>query len=245
VLHLDLLQWLVALAALFLVGWSKTAVGVAGTIGVALFALVFPAKESTGILLPLLIVGDFAAVRTYRQHVNWSKLRGLFPWVGVGVGAGAFVVHAVNDAQMRRLIGSILLVMLAAHLWNRRRADPQALAQHPVAIAMIGVLAGFATMVANSAGPITTLYLLAAGLSMLTFLGTTAWFYFLLNSFKLPFSVALGLITPASLVFGALTFPVVLLGTFVGRRTIDHINPRTFERISLVLTLVVGVRLIL
>ncbi|WP_329081589.1 sulfite exporter TauE/SafE family protein [Streptosporangium sp. NBC_01469] len=242
---LDAAQWVILLAALFLVGFSKTGVSGTGTVAIALFALVLPTKESTGTLLPLLLVGDVVAVASYRRHAEWPRLIRLFPWVALGVVAGAVVVRWVDDGQMRRLIGTILLVIIAVHLWNRRRAPEDSLAHRRPVAALAGVFAGFATMTANAAGPIMAVYFLAAGLPMLGLLGTSAWFFLTINAFKVPFSVALGLITPAGLVFAALGAPAVLAGAATGRAVIDRIDRTLFERITLGLTLLAAVRLLL
>ncbi|MER5648677.1 sulfite exporter TauE/SafE family protein [Streptosporangium sp. NPDC002524] len=242
---LDAVQWVILLAALFLVGFSKTGVSGTGTVAVALFALVLPTKESTGTLLPLLLVGDLVAVASYRRHADWPRLIRLFPWVALGVVAGAVVVRWVDDAQMRRLIGAILLAIIAVHLWNRHRAPEDSLAHRRPVAALAGAFAGFATMTANAAGPIMAVYLLAAGLPILGLLGTSAWFFLTINAFKVPFSVALGLITPATLVFAALGAPAVLAGAATGRAVIGRIDRTLFERITLTLTLLAAVRLLL
>ena len=79
-----------------------------------------------------------------------------------------------------------------------------------------GATAGFATMTANAAGPVTTIYLIRAGLPMLRMIGTGAWFYLVVNLAKVPFSAGLGLITPTSLVRDALLVPALLLGAALG-----------------------------
>ncbi|MFC7380722.1 sulfite exporter TauE/SafE family protein [Sphaerisporangium rhizosphaerae] len=240
---LDLAQWAVLVLALVLVGFSKTGISGAGTVAVALFALVLPTKSSTGMLLPLLLVGDVVAVVSYRRHADWPRLLKLFPWVAAGVLVGAVVVRWVDDAQMRRIIGAILLVIIALSLWNRRRGSDASLANRPAVAAFAGVFAGFTTMTANAAGPIMALYFLAAGLPMLGFLGTTAWFFLTINAFKVPFSVALGLVTPATLVFAAATAAAVVVGGGAGRVIVRHINRTWFERITLALTFLAAVRL--
>ncbi len=75
-------------AAALLVGFSKTAISGVSAISVALFASVLPARESTGALLPLLLVGDVLAVRAYRRHTDWPVLLRLLPSVAVGVLVG-------------------------------------------------------------------------------------------------------------------------------------------------------------
>lgn len=219
------------------VGISKTAIGGVVAISVALFATVLPARESTGALLPLLIVGDVVAVLVYRQHADWPILRRLFPSVAVGVVLGAAFVARVGDTGMRRTIGIMLLGLVAVHLWQRRRADgtdPEGRreAQHRrrhVTALVFGVLAGFTTMVANSGAAVMAIYLLSAGVGMLGFLGTSAWFFAAVNLFKLPFSAGLGLISAGSLVLNAWLVPAVLAGAYVGRVMIRRIDQTRFE----------------
>jgi uncharacterized membrane protein YfcA len=241
---LSALGWAAVVLALLLVGFSKTAVAGVGTIAVAVLAIVLPAKESTGALLPLLLVGDCVAVATYRQHADWGRILRLLPWVAVGIVVGAVAVGTVDDRQMRILIGGVLLFLLVAHLLTARTEVVRALTKHPVVVGPVGALAGSTTMIANAGGPVMALYLLAARKPVLEFLGTSAWFFFLVNLAKVPFSVGLGLITPASLLFDALLVPAVLAGALVGRLILRRLDRAWFERVTLVLTAVAAVRLL-
>jgi uncharacterized membrane protein YfcA len=111
---------LLAVAAL-LVGFAKTAVGGVASISVVLFATVLPARESTGALLPLLILGDVFAVTAYREHAHWRTLLRMLPAVVVGVVVGALFVSRVDDLVMRRTIGVVLVMLVAVNLWTRAR----------------------------------------------------------------------------------------------------------------------------
>ncbi len=111
---------LVVVAAL-LVGFAKTAIGGVASISVAIFASVMPARESTGAVLPLLILGDAFAVTAYRSHADWRTLVRLMPTVVVGVFLGAVFVARVDDVVMRRTIGAVLLMLVAVNLWTRYR----------------------------------------------------------------------------------------------------------------------------
>ena len=239
---------LLAVAAL-LVGFAKTAVGGVAAISVAVFAAVLPARESTGVLLPLLLVGDVVAVRAYRAHAHWGTLLRLLPAVVVGVLVGVVFVGRVDDTVMRRTIGVILLGLVLVHVVLRRRGDGLPARggtglRHHAATAGYGSLAGFTTMVANSGGSVMALYLLSSGLSVLGFLGTTAWFFFLVNLFKVPFSIGLGLLSTSSLLLDAVLVPCVLVGTFVARRVIGRIDLKRFESLVLVFTVLSTVPLL-
>ena len=110
-------------------------------------------------MLPLLLCADVFGVAIFRKHASWSHLWKLFPWVVIEVIIGYFALDKITNAQVQRMIGGILLVMVALHLWRQRQVDPAADSlPHTLWFAAItGVLAGFTTMVANAAGPIMVL----------------------------------------------------------------------------------------
>lgn len=245
--NLTVWQWTFLALGAFTSGLSKTGLTGLGVLTVALFANALPPRESTGALLPLLLVGDVFGVTMFRKHAHWQYLWGLFPWVVVGVVAGFLAMDHVNNAQMQRLLGAILLVMVALHCWRQSQADK--LAAHLPHTwwfsAITGVLAGFTTMVANAAGPVMILYLLAIGLPKLAFVGTGAWFYMLVNAFKVPFSVKLGLITRHSLVMDAWLVLPLVPGALLGPVILHRLNQKAFEWLALVLTVVAALKLLL
>ena len=81
-------QWLIAAIAAYLVGLSKTGIAGLGVLAVALFASVLPPRESTGIVLIVLISADIVAVTAYRREVSWPHLLRLFPRAALGIIAG-------------------------------------------------------------------------------------------------------------------------------------------------------------
>ncbi|ADI11443.1 putative integral membrane protein [Streptomyces bingchenggensis BCW-1] len=243
-------------AAATLVGFSKSAVSGANTVSLAIFAAVLPARESTGVLLPLLIVGDVFAVYSYRRHADWATLIRLFPAVAAGVVAGTVFMLWADDTAVRTSIGAILLFMTGVTLWRRRaarKADEAGKAEKAgegrgsarLKAGSYGVLGGFTTMVANAGGPVMSMYLLSAGFRKLGFLGTSAWFFLIVNVAKVPFSVGLGLIDRDSLLLDAALVLFVIPGAFLGRAVVDRINQRLFERLVIAATVVGGAQLLL
>jgi len=262
-MHLEPWQWALAALGAFVAGVSKSGIAGLGILCVAIFANVLPAKQATGLVLPLLILGDVFAVISYRQHTVWRHLWRLFPWTAVGVVLGTLALGQLDDAAVRRLIGVIIVAMFALHFWRKRhhlaaRTSAEALTGGEAAVAReewasaappwfaiaIGVLAGFTTQVANAAGPIMILYLLAMRLPKMEFIGTGAVFFLCLNLFKAPFMAGLGMITPASIQANLYLAPAVLVGALTGRWVVHRINQQWFELIALALTLVAGLRLL-
>ncbi|MFI5660866.1 sulfite exporter TauE/SafE family protein [Streptomyces sp. NPDC051684] len=240
-------------AAAMVVGFSKTAVSGANTVSLAVFAAILPARASTGVLLPILICGDILAVLTYRRHAHWPTLWRLFPAVGAGVVLGTVFLGFAGDGAVRMSIGVILLVMAGVTLWRRKQAAADADADTestPTRAARVkagsyGVLGGFTTMVANAGGPVMSMYLLSAGFKKLGFLGTSAWFFLIVNSAKVPFSVGLGLIDGRSLLLDAALAVFVIPGAIVGKACVNRINQRLFEQLVIAATVLGGLQLLL
>ncbi|MCX4903558.1 sulfite exporter TauE/SafE family protein [Streptomyces sp. NBC_00878] len=249
--HISLWEFAALAAAALLVGFSKTAVSGANTVSLAIFAAVLPARASTGVLLPILIVGDVLAVLTYRRHAHWPTLWKLFPAVAAGVIVGTVFLMWADDQVVRTSIGAILLLMAGVTIWRRRKAEAE---EEPDSVATragrikarsYGVLGGFTTMVANAGGPVMSMYLLSAGFRKLGFLGTSAFFFLIVNISKVPFSVGLGLIDGNSLLLDAALAAFVVPGALIGKWAVNRINQRLFEQLVIAATVVGGAQLLL
>jgi len=251
--HISLWEFAALAAAALLVGFSKTAVSGANTVSLAIFAAVLPARASTGVLLPILIVGDVLAVLTYRRHAHWPTLWKLFPAVAAGVIVGTVFLMWADDQIVRTSIGAILLLMAGVTIWRRRKAEAAAEEEGDsvasrtgrIKARSYGVLGGFTTMVANAGGPVMSMYLLSAGFRKLGFLGTSAFFFLIVNVSKVPFSVGLGLIDGNSLLLDAALAAFVVPGAFIGKWAVNRINQRLFEQLVIAATVLGGAQLLL
>ena len=245
----DPLLWVFAALGAFLVGVSKAGITGLSILSIALFNHVFPSsKQASGLVLPLLIFGDFVAVFSYRKHTQWHYLWRLFPWTAAGVVLGYFALGRISDHSARIMIGWIIISLAAMSFWRRYASAPSEDAApifHWSVGAAIGVTAGFITLVANAAGPLMAIYLVAMRLPKMEYVGTAAVFFMLLNLFKVPFMVDLGLITVQSFSFNLALAPAVLLGALAGRWLLKRVNQSLFEQLVLLLSAIGGILLIL
>jgi uncharacterized membrane protein YfcA len=232
---LALWQWIAGIAAAFCVGVSKTGVPGLGIMVVPMMVLtVGDARQSAGWLLPMLCIADIFALWYWRRHASAGRLFGLAPWVVAGCVAGALAL-SLPESMIRPLVGCIVLLMLVAYL-KRRFTPADAAAEVPGA--PYGVAAGFATTVANAAGPIMSIYLLSKRLPKEEFVATGAWFFFFVNLSKVPIYTYHGLFSSTSLAFDGMMFPAVLGGALTGRWIIHRIPARLFESTVVILTAV-------
>ncbi len=236
---LTLAQWsLLVLCALF-TGLAKTGIPGLGTLAVTLAALALhgEVQRSAGLLLPLLCFADVLGVWWFRRHAQVRSLWELLPWVACGMVLGAAAL-LLDATLLRRLVAGIILVMVVLQFV---RARLESAAPWP---GFYGSTAGFATTVANAAGPVMSLYLLARRLPKEEFIATGAWFFLVVNLTKLPIYAAQPcwggprMITGASLLTDACLLPAVFLGAYAGRRLVGHIPQLWFERAVLGLAIV-------
>ncbi len=245
-MELTMVQLILLCMCALMVGVSKTGIPNLGTLVAAILAVMFPAKASIGILLPMLLTADLVAVITYRHTVIWRLLVKLIPWVLAGIVMGYFTLGQIDNHQLSLIIGVIVITLIVVHLLK----DPlearfqlkwsQSTTFHHV----LGVLAGFTTMVGNAAGGIMAIYFLAKGLKKKEFMGTGAWFYLGVNLLKVPFSMDLGLITTRTLVWNMWMIPLILLGTYIGIRLLKVIPERLFQTLILLFAGIGGVWLL-
>ena len=243
--HLTPLDWLLAVGGAVGIGVAKSGFSGVSMLHVLIFASLFGARDSTGVVLPMLIVGDVLAVRTFRQHARWDYIRRLLPPAALGVVAGALLVRWLGEAQYRPLIGAIILALTALQLLRLWRPALFERVPHTHWFAWtMGLLVGVTTMLANAAGPIAALYLLAVALPKLEFAGTSAWLFLIINCFKVPFSAALGLIHADTLLLNAALIPAIAAGLFAGRWLVHRIPQRLFDALLLGFAALAALRLV-
>ena len=246
---LDPWAWAALGVAAVVIGISKTALPGGSILAIALFAAVLPARTSTAATLLLLMVGDVFALLAYRRHAHWPTLLRLAPAVVAGLLLGFAFLALTGDGVVRRAIGVILLLMIAVTLWRRwrqARAQQEAAARGGALLAGVyGTLGGFTTMVANAGGPVMSMYFLATRTPVQVFLGTSAWFFAIINVIKVPFLAGIGLFTGPVLLTDAILAPLVVLGALLGLRVARRLDQRLFDRIVIVLTILGAVYLLL
>ncbi|RMF41704.1 MAG: sulfite exporter TauE/SafE family protein [Planctomycetota bacterium] len=226
------------------IGISKSGFAGFSMLHVVLLAWVFGAKNSTGVLLPMLVIGDVMAIGFFGKKVDWHHVVRLLPPTCLGVIVGAVLLGRLDEATFRPTIGAIILVLTCIQVARIWRPNLLAHVPHQRWFAWaLGILAGITTMMANAAGPVVALYLLAVSLPKLQFVGTSAWFFLTINVFKLPFSYTLGFISWESLLLDMLAAPMILAGMLVGRWMVHRIAQKLFDSLLLAFTALAALQL--
>lgn len=243
--QLQTYQWMLGIASGLVIGMAKTGLSGLTLFFIPLMALSFGSRASTGIILPILCIGDIFAVAWYRRHGEMKYILKLLPSTLCGLGAGVMVGTNLSDDGFRIMLGSIILVMLAFMIWQDASKKKTL---YPTAwwfSALAGLLAGFTTMIGNAAGTVMSIYLLSMRLPKNTFIGTAAWFFMIINLLKIPLQIFFWRnISPATLAFDAVMIPVIAAGAFIGFRVTGKIPERAYRIFVIVMTGLAAVMLL-
>ncbi len=231
--HLD---WgLLALSAL-LIGMSKTGFGAGFAAVVLIMAHIFGEKQSTGVLVPLLIFADIVAVIYYRRVVNWGYIIKLLPWTFIGIGLAVWIGDEVSEELFAYIMGGIILLgALTMIILEVRKSE--LVPDYYWFAALMGLLGGFSTMVGNFAGPILTVYLLSMRLPKHLFIGTAAWFFFIINLVKVPFHLFVWhTMDLSSFTLDLYLLPFIIGGAFSGIYIVRLFSELAYRRLIIGIT---------
>ena len=230
--HLQAWQWALGAVCAVFVGVAKTGMPGFGISAIPLMVFtVGDARASAGWLLPILCVADLFAIAYYRRHAYARRLFDLAPWVLLWGWSAGCSHSASARSRLRRWWGPSCSDA-------GRSLGPPATPDRPVPAdwhhgARYGLAAGFATTVANAAGPVMNVYLLSKRLPKEEFIAAGAWFFFLVNLSKLPLYGKLGMISTQSLLFDACMLPAVAAGAVLGRGVMKRLPQHVFEKMVL------------
>lgn len=222
--------------AAFLVGMAKTGVAGVAMFTVPLMALIFGGKVSSGLMLPILIMADLFAVKYYHRHANWGYLLKLFPSAAAGVIIATFLGNAIDDKSFMLIMSVIIFISLAIMIWMET-ANKELIPDYWWFAILMGTLGGITTMIGNLAGTIMALYLLSMRLPKNEFIGTAAWFFLIINVFKVPFHVySWETITLNSFFLNVTTLPFIALGALCGIVLVKRISDKHYRWFVIVMT---------
>jgi len=239
-------EWFIIVVCGMLIGMSKVGVPGVSMIVVPALAFIFGAKQSTGVLLPILMMADIFGVAYYRRHANWNHLIKVLPWAVVGLLIALWIGEIVNDKQFKNLIAILVFLSIGLLLWQDKRKGTQLFPDKWWFAASMGILGGFATMIGNVAGPVFAIYLLAMHLPKNSFIGTGAWFFMIINFSKFPLQLFVwNNISTETLMIDLITLPAIALGAFIGFKVVKIIPENTYRGFVIAITVISAFLLLL
>ena len=234
----------VAVIAVLIVGLSKAGLlGGLGVVGVPLLALVMPARDAAGMMLPVLLCMDAVAVWMYRKEVDWSILKIMLPGAAVGTLLGWALWAMVSDAVVLLMVGVVTLVFVIDAVFPIRKKLEGLPPSKPWGT-FWGGMAGFTSFISHTGGPPFQIYVLPRKLPPAVYAGTTAVFFAIVNTSKLIPYFFLGQLNIHNLTLSAALAPVGVIGVFLGIYLVRRISMKLFYRIAYWLVFLLALQLI-
>ena len=238
------LQLIVLAISAVLIGINKTGLPGLGLLPVVMLANTFPTGISTGLQLGMLALADLPAAWYYRKTVNWKQLLRLIPAALVGIIIGSIVLRSVPGNSLNVLIAIVILILCVfGFTKDLIFRDKEKIPTHWSFAASFGLLAGFTTQVANAAGPIMAIYLIAMRFEKKEYMGTASWYFLLLNWTKVPIFISEGRITMDSVKADLATIPLLLVGAALGIWLLNKMPQKLFEKVVLALSAIATIKL--
>lgn len=238
------IQWVLIGVSGLLIGMNKTGLAGAAMASIPIMANIFGAQLSVGVVLPMLIAADVIAVIYYRRHAEWGIVLRLLPWTLAGIIVGVAVGDSIPESAFRMMLAIVVLVGIVLLAYKEIAHRDVNVPEKWWLSAILGLVAGFSTMVGNAAGPITMLYLISMGLSKNSFIGTGAWFFFVVNLVKVPFHLIFWkTITLETLAVDIIVVPVIVVGGLLGLFLVKRIKEGPYRVFILTVTALISIRL--
>ena len=250
----DVPMWWFATAmslAVLILGIAKSGFGGGiGIIAVPLMAHALRVDHAVGVMLPLLLAADTAALWQHRG--TWSRrlIRDTLLGALLGIVVGSLILWRIQDSGdlvpiLNGVVGSVCLGFVAIQVWRLAGGHFPRVPDTTTSAITAGSLCGVVSTVAHSAGPIMSIYLLEHRLHKKVLVGTLVLFFFAVNAAKVPTYVALGLIGTDTLLTAALFLPLVPVGAWLGLWMHRRVPERPFVAVMYVGAAAAGVRMLL
>ena len=231
-------QWTVLSITALCIGMSKTGVQGMMLLIVPYMAIAFGAKESTGVILPMLCMADIIAVAYYKRIADWKVVARLLPTAILGFFVAIFVDKLIPADGFRQLMGWTLVLALCVMLWSEFFGKENRWMHRWWYSAIFGLLGGFTTMIGNAAGPVMSVYLLSMRKEKMEYIGINAWFFLVVNLLKVPLQAFVwDNITWHSLTLNLIMLPVIVIGAVIGIRIVKLFPEKAFRRFIQIVTI--------
>jgi len=235
---LTIAQWVILAITALCIGMSKTGIQGVMLIIVPYMAMAFGAKESTGVILPMLCMADVVAVTYYKRIADWKEVIKLLPTAVLGFFVAIGVDKLIPTGGFRQLMAWTLALALVVMLWSEIYGKENKWMKKWWYASIFGLLGGFTTMIGNAAGPVMSVYLLSRRTGKMEYIGINAWFFLVVNLLKIPLQIFVwDNITWDTFELDLCMLPAIGLGAWLGIRIIRILPEKAFHHFIQIVTI--------
>jgi hypothetical protein len=239
------LFYLVTALVALIIGLSKGGLGgMPGALATPLMALVMPADQAIGLLLPILMLADVFAVALHWRNWNVRLVWLLIPGAVVGVTIGTYFITNAPTRTLQIALGVIVLLFAVYKIFEKRILGLFHYQPRDWHGMVAGTITGFSSALAHTGGPPVSVYLLMQDIPPGVFNATAAIFFLILNWIKVPYYWYAGLFNFQLLWQVAWILPLVPIGVWLGKQFSNKVNKETFDQVMVALLVIASILLI-
>jgi uncharacterized membrane protein YfcA len=239
----DPVFYALAVPAVVALGLSKGGFSGVGQMATPMLALVMPPLEAAAIMLPIMIVQDCFALWVYRKDWNGRILVLLMPGVLVGIGLAWWLASYISDAAVRVFIG-VTTIGYVLHTWiGPARIARTAGNASPAGGLFFGAVSGFTSTLCQAGAPPYQMYALSQNMTKMTFVGTSAIFFAVMNWLKVVPYFALGQFSTKGLATSLVLLPLAILTNQIGFWVVRITPAALFFRITMIVLFLISLEL--
>ncbi|MFW8630725.1 sulfite exporter TauE/SafE family protein [Vibrio natriegens] len=234
--------YIVSIPAVLIYGIGKGGLGGAlGVISVPLMAWTIPPTQAAAILLPILCVMDFFAVKHHRHFADVRVIKRMLPASALGVALAALYLGSMTESSVKLIVGLLSVLFFFMHLFQRKQPKPGG----TFSAWFWSTLCGFSSTAIHAGGGPASLYLLPLRLEKTTLIATMAVLFAIINLFKLvPFTL-LGTFDSTNLLTSLVLMPLAPIGVKIGVWLLDKVPQQTIYQLCYGFLLLSGTKLLL
>ena len=235
--------YVAAAIAVLIVGIAKGGFGGGiAVVGVPLMATVVNPAQAAAIMLPILMVMDALAIRSYWRLWDVENLKVLLPASLIGTVLGFLTFRYFSADGLRVLVAIVALTYSVRHFMPRGPAS----GKRPRVAAGVfwGAASGFTSFSIHAGGPPLQAYLLPQRMHRTTFQSTSVMFFFVVNWSKVAPYAWLGQWNADNIATSLILLPLAPVGVALGRRLHDQVDDELFFRVVHAALFVIGVKLL-
>jgi len=202
-----------------------------------MLVFVFGVREAVPILTVAQLIGNGSRVWFNRRELDW-RVVGWFALGGVPMAllGGVLFAHAPLRA-LTRVLGAFLILIVVIRHTPKRKAFRTPLK----GFAVIGAVSSFLSALLGSVGPLMAPFFLAYGLVKGAYIGTEALSTVVMHVAKLIAYRESAVLPAHAVVSGLALGPIMVAGSFAGKRVVDRLPERVFVLIIDATLLAAGV----
>lgn len=228
-------------------GIIKTGFGVgAGIFLTPLLALMVGAKQAVGLMSPMMLITDVVTLYVFWGKWDWKQIKVILPGTVLGTIFGAYYLSWASPSVAKITIGIIAIVFSSITVFKSK--NPTAFQNFKVQLwhgVLTSFFSGIASAIANAGGVVVTIYLVSAGLSKEAFIATLVSVLLISDISKFVLYTHLNILTMDFLLMGLALTPVMLLGSWLGKKLLERLNEKQYVLYINVLVFISGIILLI